>query len=90
MFWKLNKKLIATIINGFKSSIGWNLGKKERSIHLLDPFTSTPTNGTKIKNIKDMKNIIRQKFTSFSLSKAEKKTTNVKLIIIKIKCFKKK
>ena len=36
------------IKNGFKISIGWNLGKKNISIHLLEPLTSTPKIGTKI------------------------------------------
>ena len=38
-----------TIKKGLSTSIGWNLGKKNRSIHLLDPFTSTPIIGTKNK-----------------------------------------
>ena len=37
------------IKNGLSISIGWNLGKKNISIHLLEPFTSTPIIGTKIK-----------------------------------------
>ena len=44
-----------TIKKGFKNSIGWNLGKKEKSNHLLDPFTSTPKKGT---NSNDIKKII--------------------------------
>ena len=53
----LLQKIIAKIIikNGFKTSIGWNLGKKNRSIHLLDPLTSTPINGTKNKEKSDIK-----------------------------------
>ena len=45
-------------MNGFSSSIGWNLGKNKKSNHLLDPFTSTPTIGTNIKKIKQTVNII--------------------------------
>ena len=42
-----------TIIKkGISNSIGWNLGKKNKSIHLFDPFTSTPIIGTKNKEIK--------------------------------------
>ena len=37
------------IKNGLRISIGWNLGKKRISIHLLEPLTSTPKIGTKIK-----------------------------------------
>ena len=37
------------IKNGLSISIGWNLGKKNISNHLLEPLTSTPIIGTKIK-----------------------------------------
>ena len=37
------------IVKGLTSSIGWNLGKKNKSSHLLDPFTSVPKIGTKNK-----------------------------------------
>ena len=37
------------IKNGLSTSIGWNLGKKNMSNHLLEPLTSTPIIGTKIK-----------------------------------------
>ena len=45
------------IKNGLRISIGWNLGKKNISIHLLEPLTSTPKIGTKtsVQNI-NMKN----------------------------------
>ena len=36
------------IKNGLSISIGWNLGKKNISNHLLEPLTSTPKIGTKI------------------------------------------
>ena len=45
----------ATIKNGFNTSIGWNLGKKNKSIHLFEPFTSIPMNGTKNNEIKAIK-----------------------------------
>ena len=50
-------KIIAKIItkNGFKTSMGWNLGKKNKSIHLFEPLTSTPMNGTKNNEIKEIK-----------------------------------
>ena len=47
-----------TIKKGFRTSIGWNLGKKKRSIHLLDPLTSIPIIGTKTKESRDKKNNI--------------------------------
>ena len=50
------------IKNGLSISIGWNLGKKSISNHLLEPLTSTPIIGTKIK----AQNIIKKE-TSDSL-----------------------
>ena len=43
------------IKKGFKTSTGWNLGKKTKSIHLLEPFTSMPITGTKNRERKDIK-----------------------------------
>ena len=37
------------IKNGLTNSIGWNLGKKYKSTHLLDPLTSIPMIGTRNK-----------------------------------------
>ena len=57
IFDLLLHKIVAKIItkNGFRTSMGWNLGKKNKSIHLLDPLTSTPMNGTKNKEISEIK-----------------------------------
>ena len=57
IFVLLLHKIVAKIITkkGFKTSMGWNLGKKNKSIHLLDPLTSTPTNGTKNNEISEIK-----------------------------------
>ena len=57
IFVLMSHKIIAKIItkNGFRTSMGWNLGKKNKSIHLLEPLTSTPTNGTKNKEISEIK-----------------------------------
>ena len=55
------QRIVANIIikNGFNISIGWNLGKRNKSIHLFDPLTSTPIMGTKNNvNIKIKKRII--------------------------------
>ena len=41
------------------------LANKYKSIHLLDPLTSIPINGTKIKNIKENAKIIEEKLKSF-------------------------
>ena len=57
MFFSLHKIVaIKIIINGLTISTGWNLGKKKRLSHLLDPFIYTPKNGTKNKKNKDIKN----------------------------------
>ena len=46
-----------TIKKGFTNSTGCNLGKKNRSNHLVDPLTSIPIKGTKNSKIKDKKKI---------------------------------
>ena len=77
------------IRNGLTNSIGWNLGRKYRSIHLFEPLTSTPIIGTKIKNISDKKNNREEYFRSCSFLIED----NTKIIIIpkkiKTKCLKK-
>ena len=45
------------IKKGFTNSTGCNFGKKIKSNHLVDPFTSTPIKGTKSNKIKDNKKI---------------------------------
>ena len=58
LFWifLLHKIIdVITIKNGFNISIGWNRGKKNRSIHLFEPLTSIPMNGTKNKEINEIK-----------------------------------
>ena len=55
-FFSLHKIVAMKIImNGLTNSIGWNLGRKKRLIHLLEPFTSAPKIGTKIKRNKEAK-----------------------------------
>jgi len=51
-------KQMTTIKKGFTNSTGCILGKIIKSIHLLEPFISTPTIGTKNKRIKDKQKII--------------------------------
>ena len=57
MFVLLLHRIVAkiTIKKGFKTSIGWNLGKKNKSIHLFEPFTSVPINGTRNNEIREIK-----------------------------------
>ena len=67
-----------TIKNGFNTSIGWNRGKKYKSNHLLDPFTSIPIMGTKnneIKNIKKRK--IENLYNLLKLSEEKIKITTI-------------
>ena len=77
------------IKKGFTSSIGWNLGKKYKSIHLLDPLTSIPITGTKISEINEMIKIILENFKSFSCLIEERKKIVMMPNKIKIKCLKK-
>ena len=52
LLWIVNINDKATMKKGFTISTGWNLGKKNKSSHLFDPFTSIPRKGTsnKLKN----------------------------------------
>ena len=45
-----------TIVKGLTSSIGWNLGKKNKLNQRLDPLTSTPIMGTNTKKNNEIKN----------------------------------
>ena len=65
-FSLLRIKLIKIIKNGLTNSIGWNLGKKIKSIHLWALFTSTPIMGTKNNEINENKKIIGESLKSFS------------------------
>ena len=75
IFNLLLQRIVARIIikKGFKTSIGWNLGKKNKSIHLFDPFTSTPIIGTNVKKIKQAKNNMIEILNRLSLLIDEKK-----------------
>ena len=79
-----------TIKKGFRTSIGWNLGKKNRSIHLLEPLTSTPKIGTNTNAIKEIKKSTIEYLINCSSLKEE----NTKRIKIPrttyTKCLKKK
>ena len=82
MFDLLPHKIVAKIIirNGFRTSIGWNLGKKNNSIHLLDPLTSTPINGTKNNEI----NEIKKRKIEYLYNWSEFKEENIKMRAIPI------
>ena len=83
IFSLLLQRIIARIMTkkGFKTSIGWNLGKKKKSIHLFDPFTSTPIIGTKTRDNIEIKNRIIEYFNNLFVSNEEK----IKMITIPIK-----
>ena len=78
------------MIKGFNNSIGWNLGRKKISNHLLDPFTSIPIKGTRVKQIKKIKKKIYDRVNNLFLSKIEKKNIVDTPIKINMQCFKKK
>ena len=77
IFDLISHKIVAKMITkkGFRTSIGWNLGKKNKSIHLLDPLTSTPTNGTKNKE----KNEIKKRKIEYLYNWSEFKEENIKI-----------
>ena len=70
----LLQRMVANIIikNGFSISIGWNLGKKNRSIHLFDPLTSAPIIGTRNNEINETKKRIIEYLNSWSVLIEEK------------------
>ena len=61
-----------TIKKGFNISIGWNRGKKNRSIHLFDPLTSTPIKGTENRKSNEIKKRIEESINRYSLFIDEK------------------
>ena len=83
MFVLLLHRIVAkiTIKKGFKTSIGWNLGKKNKSIHLFEPLTSRPIIGTKNKEIKETKKSKIEYLYNWSEFKEE----NIKIRDIPIK-----
>ena len=90
IFWWDNKIAIETIKNGLSNSIGWNLGKNTKSIHLFDPFTSEPIKGTSVKNIKLIKKKTIEILNNFFFSIKDKDINTEMLKIINIKCLIKK
>ena len=74
-FSKLKIDAIIIIINGFKTSMGWNLGKNNKSIHLFDPFTSTPIKGTSNKETKQITNSKFEIINKLLVFKYENKKT---------------
>ena len=90
LFLELRIDAIITIIKGFNNSIGWNLGKKRKSSHLFEPFTSTPINGTKTKDIRQIKNKNFDKINNCSAFKYERKNNIPRPSEINTKCLKKK
>ena len=74
--------MVANIIikNGFSISIGWNLGKKNKSIHLFDPLTSTPIIGTRNNDVSEIKKRIIEYLNNCSVLNEEK----IKIIDIPI------
>ena len=89
-FFKHNSVDRITIKKGLIISTGWNLGKKPKSIHLFDPLTSIPMNGTKIKVINEMLNKIIDTLSKSSSFKNEKIISKAMPKTIKVKCLIKK
>ena len=73
-------KIVASkiIVKGLRSSIGWNLGKKNNSSQRLELLTSTPIIGTNAKKNKVTKNSIIETLNKFFWLRVEKKIiTNI-------------
>ena len=83
IFDLLLHKIVAkiTIKNGFKTSIGWNLGKNTKSIHLLEPLISVPMIGTKNNEIKEIKK--RKIEYLYNCSEFNEENTKIRIIPIK-------
>ena len=83
IFDLLLHKIVAKIIikNGFTTSMGWNRGKRNKSIHRLEPLTSTPINGTKNKE----KSEIKKRKIEYLYNWSEFKEENIKIRDIPIK-----
>ena len=75
MFSELKTKAITIMMKGFNNSIGWNLGKKKKSNHRLEPFTSMPIIGTNKSEMKQTKNKKIENLNKYFCSNAEKNTT---------------
>ena len=77
IFNLISHRIVAKIIikNGLRTSMGWNLGKKNKSIHLLEPLTSTPMNGTKNKEISE----IKKRKIEYLYNLSEFKEENIKI-----------
>ena len=88
-FSKLKIEAITIIMKGFKTSIGWNLGRKNRSSHLFDPFTSIPIIGTRSKAIKLSMKSKFETIYKYLIFKYERKNTKEMPINIYVKCLKK-
>ena len=88
-FSLLKVKLIKIIKKGLTNSIGWNLGKKYKSIHLCALFTSTPIIGTKNKKIRENIKINGEILKSLSSFIEDKTKIIIKPNKTKDKCLKK-
>ena len=89
-FWLLKIRLIKIIKNGLTNSIGWNLGRKYKSIHLWALFTSTPRIGTKDNEINDKRKIVGEILKSLSSFIDDRKKIIIRPRKTKDRCFKKK
>ena len=89
-FSLLRIKLIKIIKKGLTSSIGWNLGKKYKSIHRWALFTSTPIIGTNNKETNESKKTTGENLKSFSFLIEERIIIIIIPKITKDRCLKKK
>ena len=86
---KVKNLTVVNMKNGFNNSIGCNL-KKYKLSHLLAPFTSIPTMGTKANKMNEIINNGKTNFFNIEVSIAEIPTIIDKANIVNVKCFEKK
>ena len=79
-----------SINRGLTNSMGWNLGIKNRSIHLFDPFISTPIIETKKRNKIEIENIGSINFIILFFSWTEMIINKNRAIKTKVRCLLKK
>ena len=77
------------IKKGLTISMGWNLGKKNKSIHLWALLTSTPIIGTKNNEIKENKKNIGEILNNLFLLIEDNTKIIIRPKITKDKCLKK-
>ena len=76
--------------NGLTNSIGWNIGRRGKSIHLFAPLISTPNTGTKERSKIEIRNKKSKNFINLFFSWIEIAISKNNEIKTKIRCLMKR